>query len=169
MQFHSTFIEYESQLHWAARVMIRACLLLSLWSLPFPWLHNHEAYAASEYSSAQLPAHLNQFHDGLESPELGWHLHFVYLGREQSGDPLKQNLPPQQNQQILIETASTSSSGKTGTLSPVKQFRICAAFFADSCTLWTTPSENGELQHGPPASQVCFTGSPRDLTCVSRC
>lgn len=169
MQIPSTFIEYESQLHWTARVMIRACLLLSLWSLPFPWLHNHEAYAAAENSSAQLPAHLNQFHDGLESPESGWHLHFIYLDREQTEDPLKQNLPPQQNQLILIETTSTSSSGKTGTMSAVEQFLICAAFSTDSCSLWTIPPENGDLQHGPPVSRVCFTGSPRDLTCVSRC
>lgn len=149
--------------------MIRACLLLSLWNLPFPWLHNHEAYAAAESSSAQLPAHLNQFHDGLESPETGWHLHFVYLGREQSEDPLKQNLPSQQNQLILIETASTSSAGKTGTLSAVEQFLICAAFSANSCSLRMTPAGTGDQQYGPPVSQACSTGSPRDLTCVSRC
>ncbi|WP_145217746.1 hypothetical protein [Gimesia alba] len=98
MQIHSSLIDYEAQLHWTTRCLIRVCLLLSLWNLPFPWLHNHEMSPVVANNSHWLPSHLDQYHANLvqtQAPEQGWHLHFVYLGEEKSSDPLKKRFPAQ--------------------------------------------------------------------------
>ncbi|MCA9005445.1 MAG: hypothetical protein KDA70_09260 [Planctomycetaceae bacterium] len=87
------------------RCLIRACLLLSLWNLPFPWVHNHDLALGAEQGS-WLPAHLKEYHEIPESDEHGWHLHFVYLGMDNCSNPLEKKFPAQHHF-IIGETASS--------------------------------------------------------------
>ncbi len=82
------------QLRWTTRCLIRACLLLSLWNLPFPWVHNHELALGAE-QGVWLPTHLKEYHGIPESDEQGWHLHFVYFGMDNCNNPLEKKYPPQ--------------------------------------------------------------------------
>ena len=109
--FH--IIDIEAGLHWSTRCIIRVCLLLSLWNLPFPWLHHH-ALAPASAQTDWLPSHLDEFHASAFAPattEQGWHLHFVYLGEEQTNDPLRKQFPAQHH--FIIGELSQSLPGLT--------------------------------------------------------
>ncbi|QDT91884.1 hypothetical protein [Gimesia algae] len=90
----NSILDYEMQLHWTTRCLIRACVLLSLWNLPFPWVHNHDLALESE-QGVWLPSHLEEYHGIPESDEHGWHLHFVYLGMDNCNNPLEKKFPAQ--------------------------------------------------------------------------
>ncbi|WP_298859451.1 hypothetical protein [uncultured Gimesia sp.] len=94
---NSVLKNFDSQLHWTARCLIRVCLLLSLWNLPFPWLHNHDLHQETEEHSFWLFSHVDEFHNegGEELKEQGWHLHFVYFGGEQNSNPFEDRFPVQ--------------------------------------------------------------------------
>ncbi len=97
VQINSVIKNFDSQLHWTARCLIRVCLLLSLWNLPFPWLHHHDLHQETNDHSYWLLSHIEEFHtEGDEElNEEGWHLHFVYFGGEQNSDPFEDKFPVQ--------------------------------------------------------------------------
>lgn len=168
MQIHSTLIESESKLHWSARVIIRACLLLSLWSLPFPWLHNHHLHQGTETASSWLPIHLDQYHGGVESPEEGWHLHFVYFGGERSGDPLKQKFPPQ-HYFVVGESADSLPAQSSASSQSLKQFLASASLYTSSIHDRVAHSVFQNFISDPADPSAFSSQSTRDLTSVSRC
>lgn len=168
MQIHSTFINYESQLHWTARIMIRACLLLSLWNLPLPWIHNHSSYNAAETAIGSLPVHLEQFHQGKQAPQEGWHLHFVYLGAEHSSDPLKQKFPPQ-HYFIMGESSSSLPAGHSLYSGSPEQFLALTASGNSTSQLRIMLPGSPNQNNDSPGLPHFLNGSIRDLTSVSRC
>ena len=169
VQFHSTFIEYETQLHWTARIVIRACLLLSLWNVPLPWLHKHCSYGAAEKVVGNtLPAHLQQFHADKEVSEEGWHLHFVYLGAEHSSDPQQQNLPLQ-NYFLTGESATSLTAGNSLSAHSAKHFLALTVFNEAGSLLRIMPPGAEQQNCNLSGQPVLSTGSLRDLTSVSRC
>ena len=90
----NSILNYELQLHWTTRLLIRACLLLSLWNLPFPWVHNHDLVLGAD-QGGWLPSHIQEFHGIPDSDEHGWHLHFIYFGTDNCNNPLEQKFPAQ--------------------------------------------------------------------------
>ncbi|WP_145450714.1 hypothetical protein [Gimesia panareensis] len=136
--------------------------------MPFPWLHHHAAYAATAGDGSLLPVHLDQFHAGQDASEQGWHLHYVYLGAEESNDPLKQKLPPQ-HFLILGEANSSPTAGSVVGLSPTEQFLADLTFCQSSSHVIDVNSGFRAQRHGPPGSASCLARSLRDLTSVSRC
>ncbi len=87
------------------RCLIRACLLLSLWNLPFPFVHNHDLALGAEQGN-WLPSHLKEYHAVPKADEHGWHLHFVYFGMDDCNNPLEKKFPLQHHF-IVGETASS--------------------------------------------------------------
>lgn len=171
MQIHSSLIEYEAQLHWATRCLIRVCLLLSLWNLPFPWLHNHEMSSVVANNSHWLPSHLDQYHTSLvqsQASEQGWHLHFVYLGEEKSNDPLKKRFPVQHN--FIIGESSQSllvcGSAQTTLLQQIQASASLKCFSLHSQAEPPFSEHQTEIGHFLQASP---SQSLRDLISVSLC
>ncbi|WP_145310572.1 hypothetical protein [Gimesia fumaroli] len=171
MQIHSSFIEYETQLHWTTRCLIRVCLLLSLWNLPFPWLHNHDVNPVVANNSAWLPSHLDQYHTSLvqtQASEQGWHLHFVYLGEDQSNDPLKKRFPAQHY--FIIGESSQSLPVCESTQTDIVQQMLEPASLNRATTLshkeLPVPQNQAETGHFLQASQ---SQSLHNLISVSLC
>ncbi|WP_010584357.1 hypothetical protein [Schlesneria paludicola] len=63
--------------------VLRACLIVSLWQAPVPWIHSHgtEPVTVARVSATQdLVHHLALFHPAVNAEaakELGWHLHWI--------------------------------------------------------------------------------------------
>ena len=123
VQINSILKSCDSQLHWTARCLIRVCLLLSLWNLPFPWLHNHDLCQGVESDSFWLPSHLDEFHaaSDIETGEQGWHLHLVYFGGENSNNPL-QNKFPLQHHFIVGESSQPLPACESAKTVQLQQF-----------------------------------------------
>ena len=171
MLIHASIIECEKQLHWATRCLIRVCLLLSLWNLPFPWIHHHGMNPLVANSSDWLPSHLDQYHaDLLQIPtsEQGWHLHFVYLGEEESHDPLKKRFPAQHY--IIIGESSQSlpvcESVRTGLLQQILEPASLKCAFMLSFSELPVHRNQADIGHFLQASQ---SQSLHDLISVSLC
>lgn len=168
VQIHSKLIESEAQMHWAVRVMIRTCLLLSLWNLPLPWLHLHELHPEEEVSSHWLSTHLDEYHADLESQERGWHLHFIYLGGERSNDPLQKRLPSQ-HYFIMGESTGSLPTGSSVASTLDRSFLLSAQGTEfTTFTLNLSPNHPGYIS-GPSISPPFSSKSLRDLISVSRC
>lgn len=171
VQIHSTFIEYESRLHWTTRCLIRVCLLLSLWNLPFPWFHNHDLNSVVANNSDWLPSHLDQYHTALvptEALESGWHLHFVYLGEEESNDPLKKRFPAQ-HYFIVGESSHSLPTFESARTALQQQILVSNSLNRFSALLKIEPPvplHQAEIGHFLQASQ---SQSLRDLISVSLC
>ncbi|WP_145109990.1 hypothetical protein [Gimesia panareensis] len=148
--------------------MIRACLLLSLWSLPFPWLHNHHLHQGTEAASSWLPIHLDQYHGGVESPEEGWHLHFVYFGGERSGDPLNQKFPPR-HYFVVGESADSLPAQSLAASQCLEQFLSSASFCTSSIHSWFADSDFQKFTSNLADPLACSSQSTREFTSVSRC
>lgn len=148
--------------------MIRTCLLLSLWNLPLPWIHQHELHPEKAAVNYWLSSHLDQYHAGAESQEWGWHLHFVYLGGECSNDPLKKKFPPQ-HYVIMGESADSlpASSSVASTLD--RSFLIATAGTEFSTFCANLISNHPSFVSGPSTSLPFSSKSLRDLISVSRC
>lgn len=64
-------------------LVLRACLIVSLWQAPVPWIHTHgtDLIGAARAGIAQdLVHHLALFHPSINpdsAQNLGWHLHWV--------------------------------------------------------------------------------------------
>ena len=68
------------------RVILRLCVIFSLWQGPVPWLHCHESDlsdSASPASIVELRCHLEAFHNGMAldlDHDFGWHFHWIFPG-----------------------------------------------------------------------------------------
>lgn len=152
------------QLHWTTRFLIRACLLLSLWNLPFPFVHNHDLALGAD-QGGWLPSHLKEFHGIPDSDEYGWHLHFVYFGTDNCNNPLEKKFPTQHH---FIAGESANS------------LPACANLAADQLQAVTTVTEHDvQRNHGFPVHRNRAAGlhfmqafqqrSLRDLISISLC
>ena len=72
-----------SRLSYVGRFVLRACLIVSLWQAPVPWIHSHETDSSQGTglaSTGDLVQHLALFHPATKidsADELGWHLHWI--------------------------------------------------------------------------------------------
>jgi len=171
VQINSVLKNFDSQLHWTARCLIRVCLLLSLWNLPFPWLHNHDLHQETEDHSYWLLSHIDEFHtEGNEElSEQGWHLHFVYFGCEQNDNPFKDKFPVQ-HQFIVGESSQPLPASESAQASFQRLDLVSVGLkhvFAYPLRLSVPPPQSrGAQEHFLQSFQK---RSLRDLISVSLC
>ena len=171
MQINSVLKNCDSQLHWTARCLSRVCLLLSLWNLPFPWLHNHDLHQETESSSYWLFSHIDEFHAEVEAEnsEHGWHLHFVYFGSENTNSPFEDSFPVQhhfiagETSQPLPASESAQTTFQQQTLASVGLKHA----FASPFSLIVPPVKDRVTQEH--FLQSFHKKSLRDLISVSLC
>tara|TARA_R110002095_G_scaffold150422_1_gene130166 strand:+ start:300689 stop:301078 length:390 start_codon:yes stop_codon:yes gene_type:complete len=118
-----------------------------------------------------LPSHLDQYHTDLvkiQAPEQGWHLHFVYLGEEQSHDPLKKRFPAQ-HYFIVGESSQSLPAFESAQAALLQQILESASVKSYTALLQLelpVPQNQTEFGHFLQASQ---SQSLRDLISVSLC
>jgi len=170
VQINSILKSCDSQLHWTARCLIRVCLLLSLWNLPFPWIHNHDLNQVADSSSYWLPTHLDEFHATVseESSEEGWHLHFVYFGGENSNNPLKNKFPPQ-HYFIVGESSQTLPACESAQTTLLQQVLAAHSLSPAFSPAGITPAPLKEPVVVEHFLQSFPSKSFRDLISVSLC
>ena len=92
-----------TRLQRATLIVVRLCLIVSLWQAPIPWVHCHGTDLRgiqSVVTAAELSHHLVAFHANSElglvrvDNELGWHFHWILPCWGHAADQTPEDQPP---------------------------------------------------------------------------
>ena len=80
-------------------VLVRLCLIVSLWHAPLPMIHAHGSDIEDAFSPSAAVEHLNKHH--LDIPvdshvDFGWHVHLVLLADPIVDEPYDEDGQPDQ-------------------------------------------------------------------------
>lgn len=71
-------------------VLVRLCLMASLWHAPVPLIHSHDSDIEELSSPSAAIEHLTEHHSGVPAYShinFGWHVHFVLLADPVADEP----------------------------------------------------------------------------------